>query len=352
MNGITPLLDTLLHGVLGKRVSAADGSTLNDPVHAVAGVQAPRSGHSDAQSAVRPQTAPESNFSSASRMEVAPGPAPGFPTAEPASVQASFSPSARLIASLLAQFSGPPSVIQAQHPLVLAPETDPAVLAGRLLASINDSGLFYESQLLRWYRGELPRQRLELQPQSLAAVKAGLMEARVDAPGKRAEGVLADRSGGLNEDLQLVLRQQLELLANPVLRWEGQLWPGFGMALMIAAPPPVMARQEAGDGNADEAGTEAPWHSELLLQTPSLGPLKVNLYLQGMRLNLALTTGSEAALTALEAGREGLLDRLRNRGFSAPGLHMQFRPAMLLDSSDQSPAAAPSRPVSQATGAG
>ena len=44
-------------------------------------------------------------------------------------------------------------------------------LADRLQTAIRDSGLFYESHLSRWYRGELSRQQLEREPQMLRTLR-------------------------------------------------------------------------------------------------------------------------------------------------------------------------------------
>src|SRR5690606_21513105 len=48
----------------------------------------------------------------------------------------------------------------------------PALLATQLQASVNDSGLFYEAHLARWYRGSLPLAQLAREPQMQLASAA------------------------------------------------------------------------------------------------------------------------------------------------------------------------------------
>ncbi|PMR77688.1 flagellar hook-length control protein FliK [Billgrantia endophytica] len=412
MSGITPLLDTLLHQVLGKRVDTQPPRDLNEPVRPVNAGEGPRALHSDSRlEGRRPGTTPLPVPGSTGPLPRGDAPGGQADSARPpASFQTHFSPSARTIADLLVRFPAPPSVLSATGPLMGADESpSAATLANRLQVGIRDSGLFYESHLSRWYRGELTRQQLEREPQmwrtlrfSPAAVTqggaatspgamvgpaaggAGLPGAQVAAgagltpppvtgggpiqgPAAQAQsyavtGALlpATSSGGgdsaaprdtaaassraaampgqgagpetagreplenaarmrpgagepVHESLQGVVRHQLEMLVTPVLRWEGDVWSGIFMALMVQLP--VGARHE---DEGEQEGDSSPgyWHSELRLTVPSLGEIRVAMWLRDVDVRLELKAADEPTLAILQGGVPTLEQRLQAAGMS------------------------------------
>jgi flagellar biosynthesis protein len=419
VSGITPLLDTLLHQVLGKRVDTAPPRDLTEPVRPVDSGDGPRALHSDSRlDGRRPALAPLPGTATPGQRGEGMAPRTDAPL-PPASTQTHFSPSARTIADLLVRFPAPPSVLSTTAPLMQAGEA-PSVptLADRLQSGIRDSGLFYESHLSRWYRGEVSRQQLEREPQMLrtlrftpAAVVQGsaslpgaaataqqaapsqptagqaplatappapgqatpgqlaaaqgqapqgvhsytATEALFPAPGAglrpaaeavggnagqgrepaapsaaaRAEGpeaalregseqpVRARPAGGepVHESLQGVVRHQLEMLVSPVLRWEGDVWSGIFMALMIHMP--AGARRDGEESAQDEHdSSQEAWHSELQLTVPSLGDIHVALWLQEQNVRLQLQSRDEAALETLLAGIPRLEQRLLAAGLT------------------------------------
>ncbi len=421
MSGITPLLDTLLHQVLGKRVDTAPPRDLNEPVRPVDPGEGPRALHSDSRlDGRRPMVAPLPGATTPSqRGEGQMSRADAL--SSPASTQTHFSPSARTIADLLLRFPAPPSVLSAPAPLMGASEAPGATtLADRLQTAIRDSGLFYESHLSRWYRGEVSRQQLEREPQMLrtlrftpastahgttgaapAAPPAGQMQAvgmppgsaqaspgqpipgqpvqgqaipgqpmqgqaipgqaaqaaqtytateslypvaaRGERPGSDAQSTLpgttravsapavsregaevsarevADptlrtRSEPVHESLQGVVRHQLEMLVSPILRWEGDVWSGIFLALMIHMPAGARREGEESPSDENEESSSQAWHSELQLTVPSLGEIRVALWLQEQQVRLQLLSRDDAALSALQAGVPELERRLRAAG--------------------------------------
>ncbi|WP_355660779.1 flagellar hook-length control protein FliK [Halomonas salifodinae] len=424
MSGITPILDTLLHQVLGKRVDHAPPRDLNEPVRPLNASDATRALHSDSRlDGRRPPIADLAP--TAQRGEGRPAASQAAPAPAAGSFRTHFSPTARTIADLLIKFPAPPSAVRPAAPLV--PEGRSATgehLAQRLEGSIRHSGLFHESHLARWYRGELPRAALAQEPQqwrsqvfrpaeggqSLAPWRPAGMALSVGAPASLARGAVASpmtpgagtvapavatpgeprpmmpgaassaseaarsqrlveiqslqpakASGGaapspaapasrpappalpaaaqgevaerarelsranepIAESLQGVLRHQLELLVNPVVRWEGDVWSGIFMALVIQMPAGYeeRARQEAeGEEGADEA-----WASELTLVLPGLGEVAVQLRLVARRLNLTLDSGDASVVGRLEAGLPDLAGRLEALGFEAR-LAVRHRP--------------------------
>lgn len=414
MSGITPLLDTLLHQVLGKRVDTAPPRELNEPVRPVDPGEGPRALHSDSRlDGRRPAVAPLPGATTPSQRGEGQTPRADV-LSPPASTQTHFSASARTIADLLLRFPAPPSVLSAPAPLMGANEAPGATtLADRLQSAIRDSGLFYESHLSRWYRGEMSRQQLEREPQMLrtlrftpastplgatgatpAAPSAGQMTVAgtptnlgppapglpiqrqvASGPGQAApgQGVTAqaaqtyiateslypaaargERSGGdtqsalpgvardvslsalsregaemsareavdpslrargepVHESLQGVVRHQLEMLVTPILRWEGDVWSGIFLALMIHMPSGARRDGDEADNGEEDSSSHA-WHSELQLTVPKLGEIRVALWLQEQQLRLQLLSRDAAALTALQAGVPELERRLRAAG--------------------------------------
>ncbi|WP_052384152.1 flagellar hook-length control protein FliK [Litchfieldella xinjiangensis] len=168
MSGITPILDTLLHQVLGKRVDVPSARPLTEPVQPTDPNEALRSLQSDSRlDARQPPLAPLTGAAARGLPSPAAQPTPqGGP---PPSTTTHFSPTATTIADLLVKFPAPPSAIRPATPLIPTSESIPAApkVAERLQASIRESGSFYESHLGKWFRGELSRQALEREPQML-----------------------------------------------------------------------------------------------------------------------------------------------------------------------------------------
>ncbi len=356
MSGITPILDTLLHQVLGKRVDVPLARQIPEPVRPLSPAEAPPAVRSDSR--LDPRGLPLPDLPAAGQRARAPQ-APAMPV-EPASgsTQTHFSAAARTIADILARYPAPPSAVRPAAPLMAAAETEASSVAGRLQTSFSQSGLFYESHLQGWYRGEVSGARLAQEPQMRF-----FQPADPAAPGARGDGrgpaaadaaprpgnaapVSTERpppptaapvearpdredaarpaprplSEDANQALQGILRHQLETLATPVLRWEGDVWSGIFMALMIQVPADA-PRQPHPDGGGDDQGGEEgeddqrPWHSELTLDLAALGPVRVRLDMLGDDLRINMNTASEEVARQLRAGGERLRARLHGHGF-------------------------------------
>ncbi|RTR04423.1 flagellar hook-length control protein FliK [Halomonas nitroreducens] len=420
MSGITPLLDTLLHQVLGKRADVPPPRVLNEPVKPTAPAEAAKAVHSDSRLETR-SPAPSAEGLARPGRQGSAQPAVTSGASPTPSALTHFSASARTIADLLLRFPAPPSAVTPAAPLVSSGQAvaSPA-LAERLQGSIRDSGLFYESHLARWYKGELPREQLAREPQAwrilrftplmaaatagqagtMASVGQGMSSARLvkaalppapflptgvqappaaerqapplpasasprggpavaatpagtasaapaataasaaqaaeraapeGAPRVSAEAAVEGRrpEGGrelIHESLQGLVRHQLEMLATPSLRWEGDVWSGLFMALVISLPQGRRDEPEGGDDaeRRRERG-HGGWRSELDLEVAGLGPLKVSLWMKEARLDIDLQSADEAALARLEAGLETLRQRLEGHGFEDVRLRLGHR---------------------------
>ena len=378
MSGITPLIDTLLHQVLGRQAEVSTQRALNAPVQPVYAGDGPRALQGDAGLDGR-RLAPLLGD-----LKRLPGMPEGFRQAQPggaqngapSSTQTHFSPAARTIADVLLRFPAPPTVLRPQAPLMSVQESPSApVLASRLESSIRDSGLFYESHLKRWFQGEATRQQLLREPQMqpgprpvgmfvasatspvLSAAPASALIASqasasilpnstlVPAPGDR---LLLERPAMLppspnaplspligerrelpplpvalpvaselevtsrgpkeivHESLQGLVRQQLEMLVMPTLRWEGDVWGGIFMALVVNLP----GREGQKSGTDDQEGGEEGWRSEMQLEVPNLGRFSISLSLYHGALTIDLTTDNASTQQRLEEDVGALEQRL------------------------------------------
>ncbi|MCX2780134.1 flagellar hook-length control protein FliK [Microbulbifer thermotolerans] len=373
MSGINSVLDTLLHQVLGKRVDTASPRPLTEPVRPAAPARAVQ--------ALRGDSAPQSRASSLEQKvatDVRRENASALPAksgiAANGSARTHFSTAARTIADLLVRYPAPPSAIRPAAPLLPLSEGGEAEpLATQLRASVERSGLFYESHLGRWFRGGESGEQLSREPQMrltraipLALFKSAAAAPQGAAPANRAQGAFAPATASLvppspsgvsgeavspesapsapaktlaehpagnveergsnvrmpvdraaSDTLQGLLRHQLEMLAAPVLRWEGEVWPGVTMAFALLPPEQLLQQgsDEGADGDGDRGNGEDGWQSELTLRLPGLGEIAVRLALCGERLELALGSASEKTAECLERASEPLRERLTALGF-------------------------------------
>lgn len=409
MSGITPLIDTLLHQVLGRQAEASLQRAVNQPVKPIPPGEGPRAIMGDASLDGR-ASLPLGD------LKRLPQPLDGgrtlprgdAPTQSPGSTQTHFSPAARTIADLLLRFPAPPSVIRPEAPLMTGSEKPvPSVVATRLEASIRDSGLFYESHLKRWFQGEGSRQQLLNQPQMQAGPRPpapllppglGVAHSLAGLAPLAAQGASAAGPGGMailpntplvpvttepgliprpgmtntafaagmpavsttvptanpqptianqvptpiapltvenreanqarvelshareaaelsinrptreivHDSLQSLVRQQLEMLVMPTIRWEGDVWAGIFMALVVNLP----AREEGQEGSSQNGEPDEEWRSEMQLDVPNLGAFSASMWLYRSVLSIDFTTESVHAYERLDAGLPALEQRL------------------------------------------
>lgn len=328
MAAITPLLDTLLHDVLGKRMDPPNPRQVPEAVRPVSPQDALtvlrsdsrlQSGQGPAAVAAGQQHLRTGNTAS-HHTSLLNSHLTGQSVQESGSVRFSFSPVGRIIAELLQRFPDTTTAVRTAAPLAEA-GASPQAVAGRLQLSITESGLFYESHLSRWSRGDYPLLSLQREPQLRMALQSG-------QPGAVPPGTETTPRPNLmnNELLQGLVRQQLEVLATPVLRWEGDIWSGLFMALAVHVPAVLQQGREQGQG--EEAGRDDTdpdaddWHSRLDLQVSGLGSLGIDIRLRQDSLGLTLSA-EPAVIRRLERGGDTLLARLEASGLPATTLRFE-----------------------------
>ncbi|WP_087718846.1 flagellar hook-length control protein FliK [Salinicola salarius] len=80
-----------------------------------------------------------------------------------------------------------------------------------------------------------------------------------------------------SDALQALVRQQLELIAAPNLRWEGQLWPGVPMTMILTELPRENVHDDAGDSpdRSEQEEGASDWRAEVQVRLPSLGVIDI-----------------------------------------------------------------------------
>ncbi|WP_413615493.1 flagellar hook-length control protein FliK [Halomonas cupida] len=381
MSGINSLIDTLLHQVLGKRVDLPAPRDFNAPVKAIDPGRGPHEVHSDSRLDARHSSAVARNETGQGASHTAPA---GGVT--PSAIIRLSAP-AQHIADLLLRFPAPSSVITSRQPLLSAPplpspqsplastdlKTDHAThsaptalgapneasvrpevnqIALRLGHQVRDSGLFFESHLARWIKGEMPREQLAREPQMWRLLQfhpaaspdhqRGRPQGLTSAPWRASQpagfvpqgsplvssleahettsqqpqhsGDHAHRPA-VHDSLAPLVRHQLELLSTPALRWEGDVWSGLFMALLLQPDSRHQGddRQPIDRDGNDDSRQQA-WQAHMQLDVDRFGTLSIDARLEETRLSLTLGTEDEQLRETLRQHQQTLATRLRGHG--------------------------------------
>ncbi len=212
------------------------------------------------------------------------------------------------------------------HAALSAGAPSARVLAQALRQALQGSGLFYESHLTDMVFGRTTPQQLRNEPQALLnknspAPDAAPARARADAPATGRAGANAasgsQGSGsspggapitGIHQDLTVLVRQQLDVLANQALTWQGEAWPGTPMEWEVERDPY--------GGDPDSAAST--WATRLKLDLPRLGLVDARLNLAGDQIVLQLIAPHSAA--ELNDSSDALRSRLLAAGLTLSNL--------------------------------
>lgn len=159
----------------------------------------------------------------------------------------------------------------------------------RLQQTVKESGLFYESHLGKWVRGEMALDGIQREPQARLA----------HAPGARLD--LADLEGMPEQAARLASRQ-LHMLEGGPFVWQGQVWPGQVADWQVQEHEREQAEDEA-------AGQK--WRSQLRLALPRLGAVAADLDIGALGLRIRLRPDSPETLKEIEMALPELVQRLR-----------------------------------------
>jgi len=263
--------------------------------------------------------------------------------------------------------AGPDNAQQVAAPKAQAGAPSPAALAQALRATLEQSGLFYESHLTQMLYGQRTARQLAVEPQAALPSPARDADASSQSAPRQAfaattpntlpetlphspphtssadtlpgvsrtpppvhaapaaAGVPLDADApsstqalaGLHPDATVLVRQQLDVLANQAFSWQGQPWPGADMQWQV-------------EPDRDAPGAETQdrhWATRIALELPRLGQVEARLRLAGTQLMLQLVAPRSAA----ELSQHG--DDLR-QGMALAGLTLS---QLAVDAAQPSP---------------
>ena len=207
-----------------------------------------------------------------------------LPKLDPSTPAPTLSSTARVLTSVLSAAQGSAATLIGKVPLFGGdgpPNT--AQLAQRLGDTIGQSGLFYESHVAAWARGErsLPELMQEPQMQRLA---------------QGAES--AARAAGPDLSAAQMINQQLHAQEQSRVQWNGQAWPGQNMQWEIRREQRDAEQQDQGGGDGKP---EAVWRSGVKFRFAMLGEVSATVTLVGDQVHIQMQTDSDGAATTLRA---------------------------------------------------
>ncbi len=200
-----------------------------------------------------------------------------------------------------------------------------------LSQALQGSGLFYESHLANAAFGRQDMASLHQEPQArlgqhnaiasaggtptlppTAEAAGGISRALADAA---AQGPNAPNSpaqtqaqnsalAGLHPDTHLLVRQQLEVLANQTIVWRGEAWPD--------APMQWEVQRDGHSAGQESSEQTQQWATRLTLNLPNLGEVQARIHLNGQQLAMQLVAPDSAR--TLDESRDGLRSQLLATG--------------------------------------
>ncbi|WMD22595.1 flagellar hook-length control protein FliK [Achromobacter seleniivolatilans] len=280
----------------------------------------------------------------------------GQPPATPAALPASTAAAAALAAGTDAQTAGakparPAGQTDANaargaeataHAALAAGGPAARTLGQALRQALQTSGLFYESHLTDMVFGRTNPSMLQNEPQAKLSKDAAAQQNAAPSRG-RADSSAPSRAGGadapsgsgssgtpapgtpvagIHQDLTVLVRQQLDVLANQALTWQGEAWPGTPMEWEV--------EREPYGGDPDSAVPT--WATRLKLDLPRLGLVDARLNLAGDQIVLQLVAPHSAA--EINDSSDQLRARLLAAGLTLSNLAVSVvdpRPVMPTD---------------------
>ena len=150
---------------------------------------------------------------------------------------------------------------------------------------------------------------------------ASMQEAEGSMPPAKSHGDSATNGArssapalaGIHPDTVALVRQQLELLAQPAFRWTGEAWPAVPMDWDI--------QKDERQATSDQAEPRS-WSTRLALTLPMLRDIELRISLAGNALQIRLAASEGTTLGLLHENRNELPARLREIGLELTGLQI------------------------------
>ncbi len=225
-------------------------------------------------------------------------PASELPALDHTTPQSTLSSTARVLTTVLtAAQNGPTAQLALIGKTALFGNSLPATdeLAQKLQDTISKSGLFYESHVTEWVKGErtLPELMREPQMQRLVQGQAGENAARAAANGPDLTAAQ-------------MINQQLHTHEQGRVQWQGEAWPGQAMQWEVRREQREGGKQDGGAG--EDETPEQVWRSGVRFRFPLLGEVSASVTLIGGQVHIQVQTGSDDSAGTLRA-HAGRLER-------------------------------------------
>jgi hypothetical protein len=172
------------------------------------------------------------------------------------------------------------------------------VLPMRLQQTVKESGLFYESHLSKWVRGEVGLESVQREPQAGLAKTPGAILNLPDLE-------------GMPEKAANLASRQLNMLDGAPFVWQGPAWPGQDMEWQVT-------ERDAGSNSGDEEAQK--WHSKLRL--PRLGGVSADLDIGALGLRIRLSAQTPEALAEMKEAIPELTQRMRDAELNLTSLKL------------------------------
>ena len=225
---------------------------------------------------------------------------------------------------------GKAAVLQQALPL-FAGKPDTTQLAGQLAGRLAESGLFYESHQAEWVTGQRPLQTLLREPQAtfhLANSNPALGEDNKAAESDLRQLVDKNVKTVLNTEIaqqsvlkkaddispeqamRQLVRQQVDLLEQRPLVWQGNAWPGQPLKWELEL-------QNEQESAAELSAEQRQWQTKLDLTLPKLGAVGVVATMVQGQFSLRFNAVDQQTVALLKQHQADLLQR-----FEAAGLNL------------------------------
>lgn len=249
----------------------------------------------------QPAAAPATPLPAAATSAATPGATPG---AAPSA--AADAASAKPATHPAGQAVGAKGADAVSHASLAAGGPSARALGQALRNALQTSGLFYESHLTDMVFGRKNPSTLENEPQARlsrdtashanvqargrteaasASRSAGGAEAPASSGGSAASSTPGAPISGIHQDLTVLVRQQLDVLANQTVNWQGEAWPGTQMEWEVERDP----------YGADRESAVPTWATRVKLDLPRLGLVDARLNLAGDQIVLQLIAPHSAS---------------------------------------------------------
>ncbi|SHM48719.1 hook-length control protein FliK [Duganella sacchari] len=216
-------------------------------------------------------------------------PANELPDLSPNTPQATLSNAARVLTSILSTTAQAGQAAQValigKSALFGSAAPDTAELAQKLHDTISKSGLFYESHVAEWAKGERPLADLMREPQMQRLLQQGN-----DSAARAA-------TSGPDLSAAQMINQQLHTQEQHRVLWQGQAWPGQDMQWEVRRDE----REGQQGGGDSDAEPEQVWRSGVRFRLPTLGAVSAAVTLIGDQVHIQVQTDTDNSATTLRA---------------------------------------------------